>query len=234
MLVNVGQACLKPAIVLAVDGRGFAGLREALASRIAAMPARTMLTPGISKAYRHNLDRQARAGATRVSAGGAPLGEWEGQAILSEVDGEGLLADPILAEEVFGPAALLVRLRDIDQLFAVAREFRGQLCAAMHIDREDFAVAARLLPVLERRTGRIVVNAFAHPQEVSFAAIHGGPFPATSDSRFTSVGMSAIERFLRPVCYQGFPDELLPEPLKQANPLGLARVVDGDIVSGKA
>jgi NADP-dependent aldehyde dehydrogenase len=233
MLVNVGQACLKPAIVLAVDGRGFAGLREALASRIAAMPARTMLTPGISKAYRRNLDRQARAGATRVTAGGAPLGEWDGQAILSEVDGEGILADPTLAEEVFGPAALLVRLRDIDQLFAVAREFRGQLSAAMHIDRGDFTVAARLLPVLERLTGRIVVNAFAHPQEVSFAAIHGGPFPATSDSRFTSVGMSAIERFLRPVCYQGFPDELLPEPLKQANPLGLPRLVDGDIVLGK-
>src|SRR5580700_2410904 len=82
MLVNVGQACLKPAIVLAVDGPGFVGLREALAGRIAAMPARTMLTPGISKAYRHNLDRQARAGATRVTAGGAPLGEWDGQAIL--------------------------------------------------------------------------------------------------------------------------------------------------------
>jgi NADP-dependent aldehyde dehydrogenase len=80
---------------------------------------------------------------------------------------------------------------------------------------------------MERRTGRIVVNAFAHPQEVSFATIHGGPFPATSDSRFTSVGMTSIERFLRPVSYQGFPDALLPESLREVNPLGLPRLVDG-------
>jgi NADP-dependent aldehyde dehydrogenase len=98
----------------------------------------------------------------------------------------------------------------------------------MHVDAEDFGDAERLLPILERRTGRIVFNAFAHPQEVSHASIHGGPFPATSDSRFTSVGMSAIERFLRPVCYQGFPDGLLPEALKLDNPLGIWRLVDGE------
>jgi NADP-dependent aldehyde dehydrogenase len=85
------------------------------------------------------------------------------------------------------------------------------------------------LPVLERRTGRIVINAFAHPQEVSNASIHGGPFPATSDSRFTSVGTTSIERFLRPVCYQGFPDDLLPEALKRDNPRGIWRVIDGDL-----
>ncbi len=79
------------------------------------------------------------------------------------------------------------------------------------------------------RTGRIVVNAFSHPQEVSYASIHGGPFPATSDSRFTSVGMSSIERFLRPVCYQGLPDELLPEALQHDNPLGIWRLTDGEL-----
>ena len=112
-------------------------------------------------------------------------------------------------------------------MLAVARSLRGQLSAAMHFDAGDLPLARRLLPVLERRTGRIVVNAFAHPQEVSFATIHGGPFPATSDSRFTSVGMTSIERFLRPVCYQGFPDELLPDALRDANPLSVPRVVDG-------
>jgi len=112
-------------------------------------------------------------------------------------------------------------------MLAVARSFRGQLSATMQLDAGDGALARRLLPILERRTGRIVVNAFAHPQEVSHASIHGGPFPATSDSRFTSVGMTAIDRFLRPVCYQGFPDSLLPEALREANPLGLPRMVDG-------
>jgi NADP-dependent aldehyde dehydrogenase len=99
----------------------------------------------------------------------------------------------------------------------------------MQIDSADHALAARLLPVLERRTGRIVINAFAHPQEVSYASIHGGPFPATSDSRFTSVGMTSIERFLRPVCYQGFPDDLLPEALKHGNPRDLWRLTDGEL-----
>jgi NADP-dependent aldehyde dehydrogenase len=140
-----------------------------------------------------------------------------------------MLENPSLSEEVFGPAALLVRVKDVEQLIAIARQFRGQLSATMQIDPADHALAARLLPILERRTGRIVINAFAHPQEVSYASIHGGPFPATSDSRFTSVGMSAIERFLRPVCYQGFPDDLLPEALQHDNPRGIWRLTDGEL-----
>ncbi|MCA1401139.1 hypothetical protein [Bradyrhizobium sp. BRP56] len=100
----------------------------------------------------------------------------------------------------------------------------------MYLEDADSALAQRLLPILERRTGRIVVNAFAHPQEVSYASIHGGPFPATSDSRFTSIGMSAIDRFLRPVSYQGFPDALLPMALRETNPLGVPRLVGGSEV----
>ena len=229
MLVTVGQACLKPAILLAVDGPGYIELKSAMISRVEAMQARTMLTPGINAAYRKNLERQGNAGAERIAAGGEPHGAWDGQSILFEVDGARMLENPSLSEEVFGPAALLVRVKDVEQLIAIARRFRGQLSATMQIDPADHALAARLLPILERRTGRIVVNAFAHPQEVSYASIHGGPFPATSDSRFTSVGMSAIERFLRPVCYQGFPDELLPEALQHDNPRGLWRLNDGEL-----
>jgi NADP-dependent aldehyde dehydrogenase len=229
MLVNVGQACLKPAIILAVEGPGFDSMRDALIARVGNTPARTMLTPGIYQSYRAGAERQIEAGARRIAQGAAANGPWEGMAFLSEVDGAQLLADPLLGEEVFGPAALLVRLRDLDQMIEVAKTFRGQLSAAMHLERDDHGIARDLLPILERRTGRVVVNAFAHPQEVAYGSIHGGPFPATTDSRFTSVGMTAIERFLRPVCYQGFPDDLLPEALKRDNPLGLWRLVDGEL-----
>ncbi len=227
MLVNVGQACLRPAILIAVEGAGYAALRDAMAARVAAAPARTMLTPGIHAAYLSGLDRLAQDGARRTSEGVAPAGALDGQSALFEVDGATFLAEPRLAEEVFGPEALLVKAADAAQLLAIARGFRGQLSATMHLEAGDTDLARKLLPILERRTGRIVINAFAHPQEVSDASIHGGPFPATSDSRFTSVGMTAIERFLRPITYQGFPDELLPEPLREANPLGLPRLVDG-------
>jgi 2,5-dioxopentanoate dehydrogenase len=228
MLVTVGQACLKPAILLAVDGPGYLDLKNAMIPRVEAMQARTMLTPGINAAYRKNVERQSNAGAERIAVGGEPQGAWDGQSVLFEVDGASMLENPSLSEEVFGPAALLVRVKDVEQLIAIAKQFRGQLSATMQIDPADHALAIRLLPILERRTGRIVVNAFAHPQEASYASIHGGPFPATSDSRFTSVGMSAIERFLRPVCYQGFPDELLPEALQHDNPRGIWRLTDGE------
>jgi 2,5-dioxopentanoate dehydrogenase len=229
MLVTVGQACLKPAILLAIDGAGFEALKAAMIARIEGMQARTMLTPGIFMAYQKNVDRQLSAGASQVAAGRERTGPWDGRSYLFEVDGAQMLNETSLTEEVFGPAALLVRVADAGQWIALAKQFPGQLCATMQIDPADHALASCLLPILERRTGRIVVNAFSHPQEVSYASIHGGPFPATSDSRFTSVGMSAIERFLRPVCYQGFPDDLLPEALQHDNPLGIWRLTDGEL-----
>ncbi|MDP9657730.1 UNVERIFIED_ORG: NADP-dependent aldehyde dehydrogenase [Pseudomonas putida] len=227
MLVNVGQACLKPAILLAVEGAGFAALRHAMSQRVSAAPARTMLTPGIHGAYLNGLRTLENAGARLVAVGSSATAEVDGRSALFEVDGEHFLAEPALSQEVFGPSALLVKVRDEAELLRVARAFKGQLSATLHLEQDDLPLARRLLPTLERRTGRIVVNAFAHPQEVCFATVHGGPFPATSDSRFTSVGMTAIERFLRPVAYQGFPDELLPEVLREGNPLELPRLVDG-------
>ncbi|MFC4861760.1 aldehyde dehydrogenase (NADP(+)) [Pseudomonas sp. JS3066] len=227
MLANVGQACLKPAILIAIDGAGFTSLRQAMLDRLGTAPARTLLTPAIHAAYVSGLAELIAVGAQRLAEGTAAKADLDGRATLFEVDGQEFLAEPRLAGEVFGPVALLVKVGDSDEMLAVARSLRGQLSATMHLEDSDTMLARRLLPILERRTGRIVVNAFAHPQEVSFASVHGGPFPATSDSRFTSVGMTAIERFLRPVCYQGFPDELLPEALREANPLHLPRIVDG-------
>ncbi|MFE2541878.1 aldehyde dehydrogenase (NADP(+)) [Actinacidiphila glaucinigra] len=231
-MYNVGQACLKPAILLAVDGPGFRELRDAAIAEVERAAARPMLTPGIHDAYTHNVQRLEDDGASRIAAGAVSAHTWDGQSALYEVSGSRLLAEPTLREEVFGPAILLVRLADPEQLLEAARAFRGQLSATLHAETADRVAAAQLLPILERRTGRIVFNAFSMPQEVSYATTHGGPFPATSDSRFTSVGMGAIERFLRPVTYQNFPDEYLPESLREANPLQLWRVVDGQLAQG--
>jgi len=229
MLVNVGQACLKPAIAVVVEGPGLADLRSAMVARIVEAEARTMLTPAIFNAYLAGLRRLEAHGARPIAWGKAATGARTGQAALFEVDGATFLAQAPLSEEVFGPAGLLVVVPSAEDVIGVARSFRGQLTATIHMEDEDLPCATDLVPVLQRRTGRIVVNAFSHPQEVSNASIHTGPFPATTDSRFTSVGMTAIHRFLRPVCYQGFPDELLPETLKRRNPLGLARLVDGEL-----
>lgn len=227
MLVNIGQACLKPAILIGIEGAGFDSIRDAMAKRVSEASARTMLTPGIHASYARGMAKLEDAGAHRVAEGMKSQAANDGQSALLEVEGAAFLSNPMLAEEVFGPAALLVKAHDEEEFLAIARSFRGQLSATMHLDAGDMTLAHRLLPLLERRTGRVVVNAFAHPQEVSFASIHGGPFPATSDSRFTSVGMTSIERFLRPVCYQGFPDELLPEALREANPCDVPRAVNG-------
>lgn len=227
MLVNVGQACLCPSILIAVESEGLQALRSAMIKRVSEATARTMLTPGIHGSYVKGLVAMERVGANLVAVGAPSDGQFEGRSALLEVSGQRFLSEPALAHEVFGPAALLVTVNDEEELLAIARSFKGQLSAAIHLEDRDLDLARRLLPILERRTGRIVVNAFAHPQEVTFATVHGGPFPATSDSRFTSVGMSSIERFLRPVAYQGFPDALLPEVLRDANPLDLPRSIDG-------
>ncbi|MGW7616043.1 aldehyde dehydrogenase (NADP(+)) [Streptomyces antimycoticus] len=228
-MYNVGQACLKPAILLAVDGPGFQELRDAAIAEVEKVAARTMLTRGVHDSYTRNVRRMQGDGATLIGAGPAPAHVGDGQSLLYEVTGEQLLAAPALREEVFGPAILLVRLTGSDQLLGTARAFRGQLSATVHAEAADRPGVEELLPILERRTGRIVFNAFSIPQEVSYASTHGGPFPATSDSRFTSVGMGAIERFVRPVTYQNFPDELMPQPLREANPLHLWRLVDGEL-----
>lgn len=227
MLVNVGQACLRPALLIAIKGAGLEALRDAMVKRVAEASARTMLTPGIHASYLNGLAAMEDAGARRVAEGSAPSADLDGQSALLEVDGQRFLSEAVLSQEVFGPSALLVTVEDEAELIAIARSLEGQLSAALHLEENDLPLARRLLPVLERRTGRIVVNAFAHPQEVTYATVHGGPFPATSDSRFTSVGMTSIERFLRPVAYQGFPDALLPEALRDFNPLKLPRLIDG-------
>jgi NADP-dependent aldehyde dehydrogenase len=140
------------------------------------------------------------------------------------------LANPALEDEIFGASSLIVSCRDTSQFKEIAEYVDGQLTATLFLTENDRAAALALLPTLERKVGRILINSYPTGVEVSHAMVHGGPFPATSDSRSTSVGASAIDRFLRPVSYQDLPAYLLPASLQDNNPLGLWRVRDGDLV----
>jgi len=142
-------------------------------------------------------------------------GKHCGQGAFFSVTAPHVLQEPELLDEVFGPASVLIRCQDEAQLVGVLERLEGQLTATLHLTQPDEALAARLLPVLERKVGRVIANGWPTGVEVSHAMVHGGPFPATSEGRSTSVGTLAIERFLRPVCYQDFPDALLPAALRR-------------------
>lgn len=218
-----GQFCTNPGLVIAVESPDLDRFIAAASKALGAVGPQVMLTPGIAAAYRRGIATLAGAEGVETLAAGATGGDCQGAAQLLAVDADRLLADPALTHEVFGPSSLIVRARDAAHVAEVIAGLEGQLTATLHIDADDHAAAAVVLPALERKVGRILVNGWPTGVEVSRAMVHGGPFPATSDPRTTSVGAMAIHRFLRPVCYQALPDALLPDALKAANPLGLPR-----------
>jgi NADP-dependent aldehyde dehydrogenase len=227
LTLGAGQFCTNPGLVLAVEGEALDRFVAAAAEALAALPAQTMLTPGIAKAYRAGVSALAAHPDVETAARGAEGGAHCGQAGLFVTSAEAFLGQRELQDEVFGAASLIVRCLDMDMLGKVIDALEGQLTAAIHITPADEAAAAALLPRLRARVGRLLVNGFGTGVEVAHAMVHGGPYPATSDGRTTSVGSLAIARFVRPVCYQDMPDALLPDALKDANPLGIARLVDG-------
>lgn len=223
---GAGQFCTNPGLVIAVQGpelQQFVSLASDLLQR---SPAQTMLTPGIFQAYEAGVSALAEH-AHCLACGLPAQGPNQCQAQLFTTHAQDFLTNPHLQAEVFGAASLLVQCADNAQMRQVTEHLEGQLTATLHLDEGDVEQARALLPALERKAGRLLVNGWPTGVEVCDAMVHGGPFPATSDSRSTSVGTAAILRFLRPVCYQDFPDRLLPDALKQGNPLRLRRLLDG-------
>jgi NADP-dependent aldehyde dehydrogenase len=214
--LGVGQFCTKPGLVIGLASPAWDTFAATLAEKARAVPAGTMLHAGIADAFRRGL-----AAVHDV--------EWlcSAHAHVARVDAAAFLARPELAHEIFGPYTLLVTVRDPAELLALAAALDGQLTATLHGNAADFAAAADLVSVLTCKAGRILANGFPTGVEVAPAMHHGGPYPATTDVRFTSVGTAAILRFARPVCYQNLPESLLPDALANANPLGLLRLVDG-------
>ena len=228
LTMGAGQFCTNPGLVLALDGPDLDAFVQATREALGVAPASTMLTPGIFQAYQADVQRlAAHAGVEEVARGRLDSGVNRGQSALFSTDADSFLVDETLKEEIFGASSLLVRCRDLDAMRKLLERLEGQLTITLQMDDADLDAARMLFPTLERKAGRVLVNGWPTGVEVGHAMVHGGPFPATSDGRTTSVGTLAIRRFLRPVCYQDLPEGLLPQVLKDANPLGVPRLVDG-------
>lgn len=228
--LGAGQFCTKPGLVLLPETSDTARLVDELRKRAAALPEFIMLTRGIAAQYRRGLEH--RSTAKGVHAGYKSETVTEGAkttAALLETDIDDLLRDPALAEEIFGPTSLVVTCKSDDQMLEAARSLHGHLTATLLGTEEDLAAHQTLIAILERKVGRLIFNGYPTGVEVCHAMVHGGPYPATSDSRTTSVGSMAIFRFARPVCYQSLPQSALPAELKDENPLGVLRMVNGEM-----
>ena len=231
VLLGCGQFCTSPGLVLGVGSPEFTAFLETFAARMNDQPAQTMLNAGTLQSYVSGLERLREHPGIRHLAGAEQAGN-QAYPQLFKVDVRLLLeGDELLQEEVFGPTTVVVEVADRAELLRALHGLHGQLTATLIADAADLDSCADLLALLEQKAGRLLLNGYPTGVEVCDSMVHGGPYPATSDARGTSVGTLAIDRFLRPVCYQNCPDALLPPALQNANPLGIHRLVDGTSTS---
>ena len=224
--LGVGQFCTNPGLVFYQPGEH--KFSESLTQSLKETAPGVMLTSYIQEAYHAGVDKLAGTKGVRTLLQGARPGKGcNAPAYLFETSAATFLGDHSLEEEVFGPSTLAVTVDGKEQLLKVARQLGGHLTATVHATEKDLEDYTELISILEQKVGRIIVNGYPTGVEVTHAMVHGGPYPATTDSRSTSVGTDAIKRFARPVCYQNFPQSLLPSELKNGNPLKIWRMVNG-------
>jgi alpha-ketoglutaric semialdehyde dehydrogenase len=227
---GAGQFCTKPGIFITCKSDGLDCFRQALARAALEVPATTMLHAGIADTYLHSTQRlREHAGLKVVACGIASNDETgcQGRATIMETTAESFLASPELAHEVFGPFALLIVATSLEEVTRVVESVGGQLTASVYAEEEDHAEVTLLVPKLSEIAGRLVFNGVPTGLEVNSATQHGGPWPASTDSRFTSMGTAALQRFVRPVAYQNYPSSFLPDALRDENPLRISRWVNG-------
>jgi NADP-dependent aldehyde dehydrogenase len=230
--LGAGQFCTNPGVLLYLAGTDLEAFMEAAVAAMRECPAQQMLAAGIHANFTRGVERLSGNPAVQhLVRGQGAEGTNKARGTLFTVEATEFMADEVLRQETFGPSSLIVRATDLAQLSAAVDLMEGQLTATVLFDDEDAELVAALLPRLQRKVGRIIGNGWPTGVEVCHAMVHGGPFPATTDVRSTSVGALAIQRFLRPICYQSLPDELLPPALRNANPLQLVRRVDGAVVT---
>ncbi len=221
---GAGQFCTKPGIVVIPEIAESIPFKAGFGKLIQGTAPHPLLTDGI----RSNFERLSDSREVEKIAAENELCGYGVDASVFETDAESFLGDDRLAAEIFGPTTLLVETSRKDELLRIAHALEGQLTASIHGTAEELAEYSDLIDVLETKVGRLIFNGFPTGVEVGPAMVHGGPYPATSDSRTSAVGTRAIDRFCRYVCYQNFPGDALPDELKDGNPLGIERLIDGE------
>jgi len=223
--LGVGQFCTNPGLLIAIEGEGLSSFIDALAKHVKEVSSAPMLHTGISEAYVKKVaSALSMQGVQWITTPPSTVEAGTALPVLARVRAADFLLNPTLHEEIFGPYSLLVVADSAEQMIAVLRIVKGQLTTSLMGTDKDFAAFAYVVQEASLVAGRIVCNGVPTGVEVCDAMVHGGPFPATTDSRFTAVGVQSIKRWLRPVAFQNFPDTLLPDELKLTNPLGVIRV----------
>ncbi len=226
--LGVGQFCTNPGVLIHENSNGSKEFNRCLEEEFKKTSGGVMLTETIFKAYKKGLAHHGATEGIEVLATGTETNQSLGaQPVLFRTTSHTFAEDAELAEEIFGPTSLVVEATSKAEILKLARNLSGHLTATVHGTDQDLMAYKDLLDILEQKVGRVVINGFPTGVEVCHAMVHGGPFPATTDGRSTSVGTAAIHRFTRPVCYQGMPSELLPAELKNENPLNVWRLVNG-------
>lgn len=227
--MGCGQFCTNPGTVIGIRSPEFSAFLERFVAIMDEQPPQTMLNAGTLQSYQRGLATMEAHTGMRGIAGLEPKDGKQASAHVFQADMALLLGgDELLQEEIFGPTTVIIEAADRAELMRGLGALQGQLTATIIGEESDLSGASDLLALLEQKAGRVLFNGYPTGVEVCDAMVHGGPYPATSDPRGTSVGTLAIDRFLRPVCYQNCPDALLPDALKNANPLGIQRLVDGE------
>jgi len=226
-----GQFCTNPGLIIGFSGEPFERFCQQLGDEMAKRDPSVMLNPAILENYQEGVTRMTQISGVELLASG-PAGLDRAQTCLFRASATLLkkTGHP-LEEEVFGPSTVVVALKDLQELVNLVPRLNGHLTASVFAGSADVENLSPLIDALEPRVGRIILNDYPTGVEVCDAMVHGGPYPATSDSRFTSVGSLSIDRFLRPVCYQGYPDSMLPPALQDLNPLRIRRLVNGSWTS---
>lgn len=232
--LGVGQFCTNPGLIFGIEGEALQQFIDTLGNEIKAANPGTMLHPGIAKNYTENRAKAlSQQQVQTVAVSNTQPAANQGIPTIASATGEAFLNNPVLHQEVFGPYSIVIRCKNENELLEAVRHLEGQLTATLMATDNDILNNDDLVEAIKNICGRFIVNGVPTGVEVCLSQHHGGPFPATTDSRFTSVGADGIKRFARPIAYQNWPDNLLPDELKNGNPLGIWRTVNDLVTKDK-
>lgn len=231
LTLGVGQFCTNPGVFITVKGESLNRFITAVKNEIQEVAPANMLHNGIYESFeKHKANTMAQSDIEVIAS--RETEEGKGSATIIKTNAQNFLNNPVLSEEVFGPFGIIVACESREELIQIAKNLKGQLTITVAATSDDVRENSELIHLLKDKCGRLLFNGMPTGVEVVYAMQHGGPFPSTTDSRFTSVGPDAVKRFVRPISFQNWPDEFLPEELKNENPLQIIRIVDGEVNSG--